>query len=209
MISSLMSSLFLVSLLPGLNPILDDVCSNINGFLEVFFGYLKYIFFTILLAIGLLTLFSLRGKYFLERLRYNKEEKLTDNPLTKPRIIISSVYLVIAFGVLFDWFTYFLIIILDPLPDRFLFVFIQLSGITDPFGLNVVADINQTTRPFEATIYYAVAMISFIALLDILISIWQMAVRDNINEKKAILALMGGIILGMLTGFTTCLPLFL
>jgi len=52
-------------------------------------------------------------------------------------------------------------------------------------------------------------MISFIALLDILISIWQMAVRDNINEKKAILALMGGIILGMLTGFTTCLPLFL
>ena len=209
MISSLMSSLFLVSLLPGLNPILDDVCSNINGFLEVFFGYLKYIFFTILLAIGLLTLFSLRGKYFLERLRYNKEEKLTDNPLTKPRIIISSVYLVIAFGVLFDWFTYFLIIILDPLPDRFLFVFIQLSGITDPFGLNVVADINQTTRPFEATIYYAVAMISFIAVLDILISIWQMAVRDNINEKKAILALMGGIILGMLTGFTTCLPLFL
>lgn len=209
MISSLMSNLFLMSLLPGLNPIIDEVCSNINGFLEVLFGYLKYIFFAILLVIGLLTLFSLRGKYFLERLRYSQEEKLTDNPLTKPRIVISTVYLVIAFGVLFDWFTYFLIIILDPLPDRFLFVFIQLSGITDPFGLNIVADINQATRPFEATIYYAVAIVSFIALLDILISIWQMSVRDNINEKKAIFALVGGIILGMLTGFTTCLPLFL
>jgi len=209
MIISLTSSFSLISLLPGLNPILDEVFSNVNGFLEVFFGYLKYIFFAILLTIGVLTLFSLRGKYFLERLRYSKEEKLTDNPLTKPRIIISSVYLVIAFGVLFDWFTYFLIIILDPLPDRFVFVFIQLSGITDPFGLNIVADINHATRPFEATIYYAVAIASFIALLDILISIWQMSVRDNIDEKKAIIALMGGIILGMLTGFTTCLPLFL
>jgi hypothetical protein len=196
-------------MLPGLNPVLDDIFSNVNGFLEIFFGYLKHVFFAILLAIGLLTLFSLRGKYFLERLRYSKEEQLTDNPLTKPRIIISSVYLVIAFGGLFDWFTYFLIIILDPLPDRFLFVFIQLSGITNPFGLNFVADINQATRPFETTIYYTIAIASFIALLDILISIWQMSVRDNINEKKAIFALMGGFILGMLTGFTTCLPLFL
>ncbi|MFX0059553.1 MAG: hypothetical protein ACFE8J_14745 [Candidatus Heimdallarchaeota archaeon] len=199
----------MLSLLPGLNPVLDDVFSNVNGFLEIFFGYLKYIFFAILLAIGLLTLFSLRGKYFLERLRYSKEEKLADNPLTKPRIIISSVYLVIAFGVLFNWFTYLLIIVLDPLPDRFIFLFIQLSGITDPFGLNIVADISQATRPFEATIYYAVAMVSFIALLDILISIWQMVVRDNINEKKALIALIGGIVLAMLTGFTTCLPLFL
>jgi hypothetical protein len=58
-------------------------------------------------------------------LRDSKEEKLTDNPLTKPRMIMSSVYLIIAFGVLFDWFTYFLIIVLDPLRDRFLFLFIQ------------------------------------------------------------------------------------
>lgn len=209
MIISLTSSFSLISLLPGLNPILDEVFSNVNGFLEVFFGYLKYIFFAILLTIGVLTLFSLRGKYFLERLRYSKEEKLADNPLTKPRIIISTVYLLIAFGILFNWFTLFLMLILDPLPDRFVFVWIKLSGITDPFGLNVVSDISQAARPYEATIYYFVAMVSFIALLDIVISIWQMVVRDNINEKKTLLALMGGIVLGMLTGFTTCLPLFL
>jgi len=197
-----------LSLFPDLNP-LDGVFTNINGFLEILFGYLKYIFAGILVAIGLLTLFSLRGKYFLERLRYSQEEKLANNPLTKPRIVISTVYFIIAFGILFNWFTLFLIVVLDPLPDRFLFVWIKLSGITDPFGLNIVPDISQATHSYEATIYYSVAIISFIALLDIFISIWQIVVRDKIKEKKTVLTLIGGVVIGMLTGFTTCLPLFL
>jgi len=208
MIISLKWSSYFLSLIPDLNP-LDNVFSNINGFMEIFFGYLKYIFAGILVAIGLLTLFSLRGKYFMERLRYSSEEKLAHNPLTKPRIIISTVYFIIAFGILFNWFTLFLMVVLNPLPDRFLFVWIKLSGIVDPFGLNVISDITQATQSYEVTIYYFVALDSFVALLDIVISIWQMVVRDKINEKKTILALMGGIVLGMLTGFTTCLPLFL
>ena len=188
---------------------LEEYLVNINVFLEILFGYLKYIFGGILIVIGLLTLFSLRGKFFLERLRYKQEEDLQNNPLTKPRLFIGTFYIIIATGIIFDWFTYFLIIVLDPLPDRFVFLYIPFTGISDPFGMNSLYQIQQTPITFEKTIYYGISIVSFVALLDIIISIWQMAVRDNINEKKTILALVGGLAMGMLTGFTTCLPLFL
>jgi hypothetical protein len=188
---------------------LEEYLGNINLFLEILFGYLKYIFGGLLIIIGLLTLFSLRGKFFLERLRYKNEEDLQHNPLTIPRLIIGIFYIIFATGIIFDWFTYLLIIVLDPLPDRFLFIFISFTGIVDPFGVNSVYDIRQTPIAFEKTIYYAISICSFIALLDIIISIWQMAVRDNINEKKTIIALIGGLAMAMMTGFTTCLPLFL
>jgi len=54
----------------------------------------------------------LRGKYILERIRYSKEEKLADNPMTKPRLILGTFYLIFAFGILLDWFTYFLMVVL-------------------------------------------------------------------------------------------------
>ena len=63
----------ILSFLPDLN-FLDDIFSNVNCFMEFFFGYLKYIFAGILIAIGLFTIFSLRGKYFLEWLRYFQKQ---------------------------------------------------------------------------------------------------------------------------------------
>ena len=188
---------------------LEESLVNINGFLEILFGYLKYILGGILIIIGVLTLLSLRGRFFLERLRYKNEEDLSNNPLTIPRLVIGSFYVLFATGIIFDWFTYFLIIVLDPLPDRFLFSFIPFTGIANPFGINSLYDIRQTPIPYEKTIYYSIAIGSFIALLDIVISIWQMSVRDHINEKKTILALIGGLFVGMMTGFTAYLPLFL
>jgi hypothetical protein len=189
--------------------LLEEYLVNINWFLEILFGYLKYILGGVLIIIGLLTLFSLRGKYFLERLRYSKEETLLHSPLTKPRLIIGTFYLIFATGIIFDWFTKFLIIVLDPLPDRFLLIYIQFTGISDPFGINFMSDIKQSPIVYERTIYYGIAIGSFVALLDIVISIWQMSVRDNIEEKKTIIALIGGLAMGMMMGFTTCLPLFL
>jgi len=119
------------------------------------------------------------------------------------------LYIIFATGIIFDWFTYFLIIVLDPLPDRFVFLYIPFTGIRDPFGINSIYDIQLTPIAFEKTLYYAIAIGSFIALLDIIISVWQIAVRDHINEKKTVIALIGGLTIGMMTGFTTCLPLFL
>jgi len=190
-------------------PNFDDLFIEINSFIELLFGYLKYVFFGILLIIGILTLFSLRGKYFLERIRYSKEQKLADNPMTKPRLVLGSFYIVFAFGILLDWFTYFLLVVFDPLPDRLIFNFISLSGIIDPFALNNISDISKALYPYEKTIYYAVAIVSFMALLTIVISLWQIINKEGTITKKSIVSLITGVVMGLLTGFTTCLPLFL
>jgi len=200
------------SIFYGINQVLpnfDDVFISINSFIELLFGYLKYVFFGILLIIGILTLFALRGKYILERIRYGKEEKLADNPMTKPRLILGTFYIVFAFGILLDWFTYFLLIVLDPLPDRLIFNFISLTGIIDPFALNSISDISKTVYPYEKTIYYVVAIASFMALLTIAISLWQIINKEGPAPKKSIVSLIMSIVIGLLMGFTTCLPLFL
>ena len=190
-------------------PNFDDLFIEINYFIELLFGYLKYIFFGILLIIGILTLLSLRGKYFLERIRYSKEQKLADNPMTKPRLVLGSFYIIFAFGILLDWFTYFLLVVLDPLPDRFIFNFLTLSGTIDTFALNNISDISKVVYPYEKTIYYGVAIVSFMALLTITVSLWQIINKEGTKTKKSIVSLMGGIVTGLLAGFTTCLPLFL
>ena len=190
-------------------PNFDDLFIEINFFIELVFGYLKYVFFGILLIIGILTLVSLRGIFFLERIRYTKEKELADNPLTKPRLILGTLYILFAFGILLDWFTFFLLVVLDPLPDRLIFNFISFSGIIDPFALNSVSDISKAVYPYEKTIYYGVAIVSFMALLTITISIWKIINKEGTRTKKSIVSLISGIVTGMLTGFTTCLPLFL
>ena len=204
--------LFRVNFLSIINqflPNFDGLFIEINSFIELVFGYMKYVFFGILLIIGILTLLSLRGKYFFERIRYSEEKKLADNPMTKPRLILGSLYIVFAFGILLDWFTYFLLAVLDPLPDRLVFNFISLSGIIDPFATNNISDISKTVYPYEKTIYYGVAIVSFMALLTITISLWQIINKEGTKTKKSMISLITGIVTGLIAGFTTCLPLFL
>jgi hypothetical protein len=204
--------LFRVNFLSIINqflPNFDGLFIEINSFIELVFGYMKYVFFGILLIIGILTLLSLRGKYFFERIRYSEEKKLADNPMTKPRLILGSLYIVFAFGILLDWFTYFLLAVLDPLPDRLVFNFISLSGIIDPFATNNISDISKIVYPYEKTIYYGVAIVSFMALLTITISLWQIINKEGTKTKKSMISLITGIVIGLIAGFTTCLPLFL
>jgi len=198
-----------LSIIDQFLPNFDELFIEINSFIELVFGYMKYVFFGLLLIIGILTLLSLRGKYFFERIRYSKEEKLANNPMTKPRLILGAFYIVFAFGILLDWFTYFLLAVLDPLPDRFIFNFISLSGIIDPFALNNVSDISKAVYSYEITIYYVVAIVSFMALLTITISLWQIINKEGANTKKSITSLITGVVTGLLAGFTTCFPLFL
>jgi len=79
----------------------------------------------------------------------------------------------------------------------------------DPFGLNNVSDISKAVYPYEKTIYYGVAIVSFMALLTIAVSLWQIINKEGTITKKSIVSLITGIVAGLLAGFTTCLPLFL
>jgi len=83
-----------------------------------------------------------------------------------------------------------------------------LSDSISWFDLNRLLDINKVVYPYEKTIYYGVAIASFISILDITISLWQI-INNRRDVKKSLLSLIGGIVTGIMTGFTTCLPLFL
>ncbi|MFX1469825.1 MAG: hypothetical protein ACFFB8_14305 [Promethearchaeota archaeon] len=188
---------------------LESWCIAFNEFAVIFFGYMKYIIVFILLAIGISTLLRLRGQYFQERMKdYNKEIK-DINKFRKPRLILGAIYIVFAFGILFNWFTLFLMFILDPLPDRLIFNFINFAGIIDPFTMNRIMDISASIYPHEQTIYYCVAFGSFVAIIDLVIAIWYLVNRVPFNPKMAITLLIGGVTAGILLGFKTCFPFFL
>ena len=79
---------------------LEAFCLAFNEFAEIFFGYMKYIIVFILLAIGISTLLKLRGNYIQERMR-NMDMKIDEiNHFKKPRLIVGTIYIVLAFGIL-------------------------------------------------------------------------------------------------------------
>ena len=178
-----------------------------NNFFIILCQYLKYIFVFILLFIGILTLTRLRGVYRDSRLKGVEKEK---DLFLKPRLIMGCAYLVLGFGIMFNYITYFLIWILDPLPDRLIYSFIDFSGI-DPFYMNRIIDINASLYPHEQTIYYCFAFGSIMSLLDILLSLWYLINNNRIinNPKNIITCLIFGVVGCILFGFTPGLAFFI
>ncbi|MFX0104029.1 MAG: hypothetical protein ACFE75_00880 [Candidatus Hodarchaeota archaeon] len=186
---------------------LENWCIAFNDFFLVFCKYLKFIFVFIILFIGVLTLVRLRGVYRQSRL-VGTDKK--EDPFMKLRLIVGCSYIVLGFGILFNYITYFLIWILDPLPDRLMYNFILFSGI-DPFYLNGIIDISTSRFPHEKTLYYCFALASLLALLLVLVSLWYLINNNRLihNPSRAIYALISGVVQGILFGFNTCLPFFL
>ena len=189
-------------------PNINDLLLIFNNFLELSFFYLKYVFAGTLFMLGILTIWSLRGPYFLERLRYSKEEKLEDSPMTKPRLIFGTLYIVSGFGILFNWLIYFLIFLLDPLPDRYLLTIGEFTGL-DPFFLNQVSNIQLAELEYEKTIYYLIAMGSFFGLITIIHSLRLLIMGKKKDSRHGIMILIGGVMVCIFFGFTTSLPLLL
>ncbi|MBY8983788.1 MAG: hypothetical protein KGD65_01840 [Candidatus Lokiarchaeota archaeon] len=186
---------------------LENWCVAFNDFFLIFIQYIKYIFVFILLAIGILTLLRLRGIYLQPRLK--KVEKEEDT-LTKSRLILGTLYISFAFGILFNYGTYFLMWILDPLPDRIIFNFIEFSGI-NPLYLNGIKDISMAQLPHEKTIYYCFSSISLTCFLDIVLSLWYLINNNRIinNPRRTMICLFSGVTGCILFGFTPFLPFFL
>lgn len=189
---------------------LENWCILFNEFFETFFIYMKYIFVFMLFTIGIATFLKLRGMYRVQRLKgFEPDEKMKDQ-LRTPRLVIGSLSIFLAIGILFNFLTYFLILILDPLPDRFIFAFINFSESIDPVLMNRIEDIEHSIYPHEKTIYYCVAIGSLTAIIQFTICVYLFVNNNNLkNPHQAMIYLMGDIITGMMCGFTTCLPFFL
>ncbi len=186
---------------------LESWCVAFNDFFLIFIKYLKFIFVFIILAIGILTLLRFRGIYLQHRMR--KVEKEEDT-LNKSRLILGTLYISLAFGILFNYGIYFLIWILDPLPDRLIFNFIEFSGI-DPLYLNGIKEVSIAQFPHEKTIYYCFSLGSLISFLDICLSLWYLINNNRIinNPRRTMVCLFSGVTGCILFGFTPFLPFFL
>jgi hypothetical protein len=186
---------------------LENWCLVFNDFFIIFIQYIKYIFVFIILSIGILTLLRLRGIYLQPRLK--KTEKDEDT-LYKSRLILGTLYISLAFGILFNYGTYSLIWILDPLPDRLIYNFIEFSGI-DPFLLNGIKDISMAQLPHEKTLIYCFSLGSLTSFLDILLSLWYLINNNRIinNPRRTMGFLFSGVGGCILFGFTPFLPFFL
>ncbi|MHA1459917.1 MAG: hypothetical protein ACTSO8_00400 [Promethearchaeota archaeon] len=193
-------------LLDDIINILENFCIAFNRYALIYFTIFKYIFVIVLIGCGVLTLLKARGLYFKSRAFSEKDENKTDS-LTKPRLIIGTAYIVIGSGILFNYLTYFLIWILDPLPDRLVFSFINLIDI-DPYTINRIADIHLAIYPHEKTIYYAISMLSFANTIHIALSIWYFLNKVR-NPRDTLVILLRVVPLGILFGFTTFMPFML
>lgn len=186
---------------------LEKWCEIFNDFILIFFIFMKFIFVIVLFSLGILTLFKLRRVYF--DIRTKKSEKKED-PLKKERLILGFTYIFFGFGFLFNFLTFFLIWVLDPLPDRFIFAFLNFSGGIDPEYMNGIEDIEASKYPHERTIYYCFSLVSFYAILNFTISIWFFLHNRPVDKPRSTMFwLIESIVLGLLFGFTTCLPFFL
>ncbi|MBD3343025.1 MAG: hypothetical protein GF353_28265 [Candidatus Lokiarchaeota archaeon] len=186
----------------------ENWCTQFNLFMLTFFIFLKYIFVLIMFSVGFLTLYKIRGIYL--RTRQEKIDPEEDR-LKKPRLVLGFFYIFMAFGILFDFFTYFLIIVLDPLPDRFVFLFINFNGDLDPYISNRFENIEKCKYPHEKTIYYSIALCSFFFTLNLILSIWYLINNNRVisNPRKVMYNTIYSVSGTILFGCTTFLPFFL
>ena len=199
---------------------LEDWCIAFNNFAVTLFLYLKYIFAFTLISLGIFTIFDLRDMHKKRVIKWSyttnssqKKDETKDleeiRPNKRIRFVLGSFYITMGLGIIFNFAVYFLIFCLDWLPDRFIFDFINFSGRIDPNYINRIEDVEKAKYPHEKTIYYCVAIASFGAILDVVLSIAYILNKSEVNHRKTTCQLIGGIIIGMLVGWTTCLPLFL
>lgn len=186
---------------------IENWCKEFNDFALTFFMYMKFVFVFILISLGILTLLKLRKVYFDIRV---KKPSLEEDPLKNERLILGVTYIFLGIGILFNYLTYFLIWALDPIPDRFIFRFINFNGNINPEHMNRIKDIEGSKYPHERTLYYCFAFGSFVSFLDLFMSFWMFLNNRGVNKPRRTLKWMTSSLIGcILFGFTTFLPFFL
>lgn len=187
--------------------ILENFCIEFNRYALIYFQFFKYIFVIVLFGCGILTLLKARGIYFKTRAFSSDKNENKVDPLIKPRLIVGTLYIVAGSGILLNYLTYFLIWILDPIPDRLFFNFIDIFDF-DPYAINRISDVNLAIHPHEKTIYYAIAMFSFVNTVHVTLSIWYYYGRIK-NPRKIVSNTFKYIPGAIIFGFTTFMPLML
>lgn len=185
-----------------------------NEFFSIFFWYMKYIFSIVLILLGIFTLLRYRGLYRDQKtiaLGKSKEKIDIKKKLGKSHVIVGTAYIFLGFGIIFNFLIYILIWCLEPMPDQYLLYILDYLEVFESNDMMRIFNINKTTNAYEKFIFYIIAVISLIALMQVIIGIWFIT-KDGTplgNPIVTYINLLIGVVEGILVGFTTCLPLFL
>jgi len=180
-----------------------------NGIVAIFFSALKYVLFVLLVIMSVITLLKFKKNYAIFKSNVANKNLLEGFVLKKKQLIGGVVYLLLAFGILFDFITFFFILILDPIPDRFALQLLNSFHIFNPWALTGVINMSNFGSPIETTVFYIFTTVSLICFVEVLVSVWLIITENIIHIKKVFLNLFAWIFMGFLFGFTTFLPLLL
>ncbi len=202
----------LPNMLDGLIDGLIDFCTTFNEFMEVLFPLLKYSLIFILLSVGYLTIRMYRGENKGSRqteTNVSGEKKPLTKKLKEPHVILGIIYLALGIGILLGWMTQAFIIVLDPIPDAFIFKFINFSGWIPAEELGRIQDPNLAIYPYEITIYYGVSFFSFLGFTSLIMGMRFMILYANKSHTTSLKMFITGLVDCIFMGFTTFMPLFL
>ncbi len=170
-----------------------EILSNFYDLLlPVIFVSLKYSLGIILIFIGVLFLLNLRGIYF-KRKAIRLDQK--NNYLKKTRLILGSIYIILGFGIIFDYLIYLLIWIFHPFKSLILAI---IENLIENFY-----SLSELIHPF-------IALGSFVAILQYFLSLFYFVNNRTVINKphKSAYVLFCSILEIVLFGFE-CLPYFL
>ena len=199
-----MTLLFQVVQILGL---FSNLVDGLNLLFLMYLKYSKYILVIILLFIGSLTLLKLRGAYFQQQLKSNGKNSEESSQIMKVRLTLGCAYIIIGSGILFNYLTYLLMWILEPLPDGFIFYLIDL---TNCFLIETISGRSIILNELPI-IYNFIALGSYNGMLHLILTIWYFVDKSRplVNPRKTLKNLGISLTICLFCGFTTFLPYFL
>ncbi|MFX1568120.1 MAG: hypothetical protein ACFFCV_07110 [Promethearchaeota archaeon] len=183
-----------------------------NTLMETLFPLLKYILIFMLYAIGYLTLRRYRGfSRGLKMKEYDMEEeqKLHLEKLKETHIILGIFYLALATGFLLGYLIHVFKFILDPIPDAFVYDFLNFARIIPKDLMARIQDPTLAILPYEKTIFYCFALSSFTGFAGIIMGLRFMIMYANKTHTTSFKLFIAGIIDCLLFGFTTFMKCFI
>jgi len=187
-------------------------CEIFNSFSEVLFGLLKYILIFMLFMIGYMTLRKYRGFFRGMKLReqyMDEEEKLLKEKLRETSTILGIFYIALGVGILIGYLTHLLAIVLDPIPDAFIFDFINFAGKIPEENMQRIMNLELAEYAWEKSIYYCIAYSSFLGFVGVIMGLRFMIMYANKTHTTSFKLFIMGLIDCIFCGFTTFMPLFM
>ena len=100
------------------------------------------------------------------------------------------------------YLTLLLMFLLDPLPDKFMFNFLEIWISKEKIG--GIKNYEEVDTPFERTVYYCIAFVSFLGFMNLIMGLRFMILYSDKTHVTSLRLFLIGLTVCVLMGFTTC-----